>query len=136
MPTVRSDERGPFGRNVHLAASIRHAVRKAGHDTPIITAGGICHFEQAEAILKNGEADLVAAARQSLADPDWWLKMRMGRGSEVRRCIYTNYCEGLDQKHKEVTCQLWDREFGGADADSVPRSSDGKRRLMPPSWNK
>ncbi len=136
MPTVRSDERGPFGRNVHLAASIRHAVRKAGHDTPIITAGGICHFEQAEAILKNGEADLVAAARQSLADPDWWLKMRMGRGSEVRRCIYTNYCEGLDQKHKEVTCQLWDREFGGTDADSVPRSSDGKRRLIPPSWNK
>lgn len=134
MPTVRGDERGPFGRNVHLAASIRHAVHKHGLTTPVVTAGGICHFDQAEAILENGEADLVAAARQSLADPDWWLKMRLGRGGEVRRCIFTNYCEGLDQKHKEVTCQLWDRDFEAMDADTVPRSSDGKRRLLPPIW--
>ena len=134
MPTVRTDERGPFGRNVHLSASIRHAVRKAGFSTPIITAGGICHFDQAEDILQNGSADLVAAARQSLADPDWWLKMRLGRGSEVRRCIFTNYCEGLDQKHKEVTCQLWDRDFEAPDADTVTRSIDGKRRLVPPRW--
>jgi len=134
MPTVRSDERGPFGRNVHLAASIRQAVRRHGLDTPIVTAGGICHFEQAEAILQDGGADLVAAARQSLADPDWWLKMRLGRGDEIRRCIFTNYCEGLDQKHKEVTCQLWDREFATPDADDTPRSSDGKRRLVPPPW--
>lgn len=134
MPTVRTDERGPFGRNVHLSAAIRHAVRKAGFTTPIITAGGICHFEQAEAILQTGSADLIAAARQSLADPDWWLKMRLGRGSEVRRCIFTNYCEGLDQKHKEVTCQLWDRDFEAPDAATVSRSIDGKRRLVPPRW--
>lgn len=135
MPTVRSDERGPFGRNVHLSASIRNAVRKAGFATPIITAGGICHFDQAEAILQDESADLVAAARQSLADPDWWLKMRLGRGDEVRRCIFTNYCEGLDQKHKEVTCQLWDRDFAAADAEQAARSADGKRRLVPPKWS-
>jgi dimethylglycine catabolism A len=135
MPTVRSDERGPFGRNVPLARRIRDAVRAAGHPTPVVTAGGICHFGQAEAILRAGGADLVAAARQSLADPDWWRKMRLGRGAEVRRCIFTNYCEGLDQKHKEVTCQLWDRDFDAPDAGDVARSKDGKRRLLPPRWN-
>ena len=135
MPTVRSDAQGPFGRNVHLAAAIRAAVRAAGCTTPIVTAGGICHFAQAEAILQDGAADLIAAARQSLADPDWWQKMRLGRGGEVRRCKFTNYCEGLDQKHKEVTCQLWDREFATPDAASVPRSRDGKRRLLPPAWS-
>jgi len=134
MPTVRSDERGPFGRNVPLAAAIRAAVRAAGHQTPIVTAGGICDFAQAEAILTRGEADYIAAARQSLADPDWWEKMRQGRGAEVRRCKYTNYCEGLDQKHKQVTCQLWDRDFTAADAATAPRSRDGKRRLLPPAW--
>lgn len=146
MPTVRSDARGPFGRNVPLAAAIRAAVRAAGHDTPVVTAGGICHFEQAERILQQGHADIVAAARQSLADPDWWLKMRLGHGPEVRRCVFTNYCEGLDQKHKQVTCQLWDREFdadGGAGGDgdgdgdghaAIPRSHDGKRRLLAPQW--
>jgi dimethylglycine catabolism A len=99
-----------------------------------VTAGGICDFAQAEAILASGEADFVAAARQSLADPDWWEKMRQGRGAEVRRCKYTNYCEGLDQKHKQVTCQLWDRDFTTADAATAPRSHDGKRRLLPPDW--
>ena len=132
MPTVRSDDRGPFGRNVPLAAAIRAAVRAIGRDTPIVTAGGICDFGMAESILERGDADAIAAARQSLADPDWWLKMRLGRGDEVRRCIYTNYCEGLDQKHKQVTCQLWDREF--ADGEEVSRSKDRKRRLLPPPW--
>ncbi len=134
MPTVRGDERGPFGRNVPLAAAIRRAVREAGHTTPVVTAGGICEFTQAEAILRRGDADLVAAARQSLADPDWWTKMRLGRGAEIRRCIFTNYCEGLDQKHKQVTCQLWDRDFDAPDGETAPRSSDGKRRLLAPPW--
>jgi 2,4-dienoyl-CoA reductase-like NADH-dependent reductase (Old Yellow Enzyme family) len=134
MPTVKSDLRGPFGRNVPLAAAIRAAVRAAGRSTPIVAAGGICDFAQAEAILQAGHADLIAAARQSLADPDWWRKVRLGRGDEVRRCKFTNYCEGLDQRHKEVTCQLWDRDFAAADGGTVPRSQDGKRRLLPPPW--
>ncbi len=132
MPTVRSDTRGPFGRNVPLAAAIRAAIRADGLATPIVTAGGIASFAQAEAILRQGHADIVAAARQSLADPDWFRKVELGRGEEVRRCKFTNYCEGLDQRHKEVTCQLWDRA-GAVDA-TAPRSRDGRRRLLPPTW--
>jgi dimethylglycine catabolism A len=119
---------------VPLAAAIRAAVRAAGFTTPVVTAGGICDFAQAEGVLQRGEADVIAAARQSLADPDWWKKMRLGRGAEVRRCKYTNYCEGLDQKHKQVTCQLWDRDFAGPDGATVARSIDGKRRLLAPPW--
>ena len=134
MPTVLSDARGPFGRNVPLAAAIRRAVREAGHVTPVVTSGGIASFEQAEAILASGEADCVAAARQSLADPDWFRKIRLGYGHLVRRCEFTNYCEGLDQRHKQVTCKLWDRKLGPGDP-SVKLASDGKRRLTPPSWS-
>ncbi len=132
MPTVISDERGPFGRNVPLAAAIRQAVRAAGHATPNVTSGGICSFEQAERILERGEADFVAAARQSLADPDWFRKVRLGYGHLVRRCEFTNYCEGLDQHHKQVTCKLWDRV--ALREPDVRLASDGKRRLSPPSW--
>src|SRR5262249_53908918 len=39
MPTVLGDERGPFGRNVPLAAAIRRALREAGHATPVVTSG-------------------------------------------------------------------------------------------------
>src|SRR5256712_7936154 len=50
MPTVISDERGPFGRNVPLASAIRAAVRAAGCETPVVTSGGIGSFELAESI--------------------------------------------------------------------------------------
>ena len=99
MPTVRIDARGPFGRNVPLAARVRAAVRETGYDTPVVAAGGLCTFDQMEAILAAGQADIVASARQSLADPDWWTKIRGGWGDQVRRCVFTNYCEGLDQRH-------------------------------------
>jgi 2,4-dienoyl-CoA reductase-like NADH-dependent reductase (Old Yellow Enzyme family) len=133
MPTVISDARGPFGRNVPLAAVIRTALRAAGHEIPVVTSGGVSTFEQAEAILARGEADIVAAARQTLADPDWFRKIRLGLGHLVRRCEFTNYCEGLDQRHKQVTCKLWDRDIDPSDA-GVRLASDARRRLAPPSW--
>lgn len=132
MPTVLADSRGPFGRNVEAVAGVRRAVRAAGFDTPIVVSGGISTFEQAEEILARGGADIIGAARQSLADPDWFRKIRLGRGAEVRRCVFTNYCEGLDQMHKQVTCKLWDRVR--LDEPGVRLASNGKRRLTAPAW--
>ncbi len=132
MPTALSDARGPFGRNLGPAHRIRAAVRQAGLTTPIVATGGITSFRQAEDLLARGDADVVGAARQSLADPDWWLKTRLGAGEEIHRCIYCNYCEGLDQVHKQVTCQLWDRL--DLDAPGVVRAADGRRRLLAPPW--
>jgi 2,4-dienoyl-CoA reductase-like NADH-dependent reductase (Old Yellow Enzyme family) len=133
MPTVLSDALGPFGRNVPLAAAIRRAVRAAGHETPVVTSGGITTFEQAEGILARGEADAVAAARQTLADPDWFRKIRLGLGEDVRRCEFTNYCEGLDQRHKQVTCKLWDRDWAEGEP-GLTLASDNRRRLTAPGW--
>jgi 2,4-dienoyl-CoA reductase-like NADH-dependent reductase (Old Yellow Enzyme family) len=121
MPTVRSDARGPFGRNRDATRAVREAVRAANCATPVVLSGGISTFEQAETLLREGAADIVGAARQSLADPDWFRKLRLGRGNEVRRCVFTNYCEGLDQVHKPVTCKLWDH-------------LDGERRTVAPAW--
>ena len=132
MPTVLSDSAGPFGRNLPLAREVKRAVNEAGFRVPVVAAGGVGTFELAEEILRRGDADIVGAARQSLADPDWFLKARVGRGAEVRRCTYTNYCEALDQSHKQVTCKLWDRV--ALDEPGVALSSDGRRRLLPPRW--
>lgn len=132
MPTTLSDERGPFSRSVPLVTQIKRAVNDAGFSTPIVATGGITTFEQAEAILRNGDADIIGMARQALADPDWFRKVRLGRGEEVRRCTYTNYCEALDQAHRQVTCKLWDRKE--LDEPGVAMASDGRRRLLPPEW--
>jgi dimethylglycine catabolism A len=132
MPSYYSDAGGPYGRNLAAAAQVRAAIRTAGLATPLVAGGGIHNFEQAEEVLARGQADLVSIARQALADPDWFRKVRAGRGTEVRLCKYTNYCEALDQRHREVTCELWDREAAGE--AGVVRSADGKRRLVAPDW--
>ena len=132
MPSYYSDALGPFGRNLPASKLIRDAIRADGYMTPLVTAGGIHNFQQAEEVLASGQADVVGFARQALADPDWFIKVRSGRGADVRLCMYTNYCEALDQRHREVTCELWDRE--ALDQPGVTRSADGKRRLVAPDW--
>jgi 2,4-dienoyl-CoA reductase-like NADH-dependent reductase (Old Yellow Enzyme family) len=134
MPTIISDERGPFGRSLPLVAAIKRAVNAAGFTTPLIATGGLATFEQAEGILQGKEADIAGLARQALADPDWFLKVRAGRGTQVRRCTYTNYCEGLDQSHKQVTCKLWDR--AQLYEPNIPLTEDGRRRLLAPDWKR
>jgi 2,4-dienoyl-CoA reductase-like NADH-dependent reductase (Old Yellow Enzyme family) len=132
MPTVLSDEAGPFGRSVPLVAAIKRTVNEAGFTTPVVATGGISTFSQAEEILRSGHADIIGMARQALADPDWFTKVRLGRGDEVRRCTYTNYCEALDQAHRPVTCKLWDRV--DLDEPGIATVDDGRRRLEPPAW--
>jgi dimethylglycine catabolism A len=132
MPTTLSDEVGPFGRSVPLVAEIKHAVNVAGFKTPVVATGGITTFAQAESILQQGEADIAGLARQALADPDWFIKVKLGRGDEIRRCTYTNYCEALDQAHKQVTCKLWDRKE--LDEPGIAMAEDGRRRLLAPDW--
>lgn len=133
MPQFISDERGPFGRNNEATAELRSDVRRAGLQTPVVCAGGVHNFEIAENMLAGGVCDIVGSARQTLADPDWFLKFRLGHGGSVRTCEFVNYCEGLDQKHKTVTCQLWDKE--GLDDPGVKKTPDGKRRLTAPAWH-
>jgi 2,4-dienoyl-CoA reductase-like NADH-dependent reductase (Old Yellow Enzyme family) len=133
MPQYISDERGPFGRNVEATAAIRKAIHGERLTTPVVCTGGVHNFEFAEQMLTDGVCDIVGSARQSLADPDWFLKTKLGLGDQVRTCEFTNYCEGLDQKHKTVTCQLWDKE-GLADP-KVSKTADGKRRLTAPEWS-
>ena len=132
MPAHISDEFGPFGRNIEPCGRIRRMVKEAGFETPIIVTGGIHGFNLAEQILNDGNGDIVGAARQSMADPDWFRKVHLGRGEEVRLCTYSNYCEGLDQKHKLVTCKLWDRTE--LEEPGINFSSDGKRRTTAPEW--
>ncbi len=133
MPQFLSDEFGPIGRNFAATKAIRMALKKAGYDMPIVAAGGIHNFETAEGVLLGGVADIVGTARQSLADPDWIAKLAAGQGDQMRTCEYTNYCEGLDQKHKQVTCKLWDRL--ALDEKDVALSVDNKRRLTAPAWD-
>jgi 2,4-dienoyl-CoA reductase-like NADH-dependent reductase (Old Yellow Enzyme family) len=56
---------GP-GYQVPLASAVRKGV-----SIPVVAVGLITEFEQAEAILQDGHADLIAIARGILYDPHW-----------------------------------------------------------------
>jgi len=120
---IPRDKRDPPGVNTHLATGIRRAVRDAGFPVPVITAGKIATFTQAEAILREERADLVGMARALLADPDLPRKWRAGALEAQRACVFCPFCEDEDQHHRLVTCTLWPRGPGG------PRS-----RITPPVW--
>ena len=97
----------PDGVQVYLAEGVRKAVREAGYDVPIVTAGKIRTPELAEDILKHGKADIIGMARALLADPDWPAKAREGRTDEIVKCAACGYCNESDERYETVTCIQW-----------------------------
>jgi 2,4-dienoyl-CoA reductase-like NADH-dependent reductase (Old Yellow Enzyme family) len=74
------EQRIPFGPSyqVPLARAVKASVK-----IPIIAVGLITEFEQAEAIIGTGDADLVALARAILYDPRWPWHAAAHFGDEV-----------------------------------------------------
>ena len=132
MPSFFSDERGPFGRNAAPTAAIRNAVRDAGSDVPVVLTGGIHNFEMAEDYLARGDATL--SARRGNRWPIRIGSEKLSSASAARfACANTPItARGVDQKHKAVTCKLWDKL---PSADRERRTPDGKRRLTAPAWH-
>ncbi|MDB6084944.1 MAG: oxidoreductase [Gammaproteobacteria bacterium] len=64
---------------VPLARAVKHATT-----VPVIAVGLITEFEQAEAIVATGDADLVALARGMLYDPRWPWHAAAHLGAKVR----------------------------------------------------
>ncbi|HEX2967003.1 MAG TPA: NADH:flavin oxidoreductase [Syntrophorhabdaceae bacterium] len=97
----------PDGTHVYLAEGVREAVRTAGFNTPIITAGKIREPEHAEKILEQGKADVIGLCRALLADPDWPVKAKEGREKELVRCVACNWCLESDSRYEKVNCARW-----------------------------
>jgi 2,4-dienoyl-CoA reductase-like NADH-dependent reductase (Old Yellow Enzyme family) len=74
-------QRIPVGPSyqVPLARAVKQAVRM-----PVIAVGLITDFEQAEAIVATGDADLIAMARAMLYDPRWPWRAAAHFGAQVK----------------------------------------------------
>ena len=97
----------PDGVQVYLAEGVKRAVREAGYDVPVVTAGKIRTPELAEEILEQGKADIIGMARALLADPDWPMKAREERADEIVKCAACGYCSEADERYETVTCIEW-----------------------------
>ncbi|WP_457935459.1 oxidoreductase [Mesorhizobium sp. 10J20-29] len=66
-----------------------NAALKAATKLPVVAFGRITP-QAGEALVRDGEADLVGMARQLIADPETANKLKAGRGDLVRNCISCN----------------------------------------------
>ena len=64
---------------------------------PEVIPGALTTLNRLKQYCSEVRRDIAGFARQALADPDWFLKVKLGQGDQIRRCNYTNYCEALDQ---------------------------------------
>ena len=64
---------------VPLARDVKHAVTM-----PVVAVGMITEFEQAEAIVGTGDADLIAIARGALYDPRWPWHAAAALGGQIK----------------------------------------------------
>jgi 2,4-dienoyl-CoA reductase-like NADH-dependent reductase (Old Yellow Enzyme family) len=72
---------------------------------PRIVAGRFRTLEEAEQVLRSGDADMVSMVRAQIADPDLVRKTREGRAAEVRPCIACNQgCIGQLYRGGKLGC--------------------------------
>jgi len=111
----------PDGTHVYLAEGVRKAIREAGFDTPVVTAGKIREPKHAEEILEAGKADIIGLCRALLADPDWPVKAREGREKEIVRCVACNYCLEADSRYEQVKCARYPEGYLHAPEPFLPK---------------
>ncbi|MBI9090240.1 MAG: FAD-dependent oxidoreductase [Desulfobacterium sp.] len=73
----------PQGCFIHLAEAVKKVVDKV----PVITVGRIKDPAMANAIIKEGKADMVALGRSIIADPEYPNKAKAGLISNIRPCV-------------------------------------------------
>ena len=84
----------------HLARTMKQAV-----SVPILVAGRIVDPRDAEAILAEGDADLVGMTRALIADRDLPVKARRGELNDIRPCVGANEgCLGRLMRGLPITC--------------------------------
>lgn len=102
FPLIVPDGSFPPGLFVHLASGIKSVVR-----APVAVVGRINSPVQAEKILADGHADLIAMVRALLADPELPSKARDGRLDDIRPCIACNEgCIGREIRHAPISCTV------------------------------
>jgi 2,4-dienoyl-CoA reductase-like NADH-dependent reductase (Old Yellow Enzyme family) len=114
--------RSPF---VNLTAELRRAIPHV----PVMTVGLITDPAEAEGILAQGKADLVALGRPLVTDPAWLAKAAAGREREIRYCVSCNTCWGTIVEHRALACDNNPRVGAADEADWQPAKARARRRV-------
>ena len=97
MPTFVHGEKLSADLTAALKAEVEHAA--------ITAEGQVRTPENAEAMIRAKQADLVSIVRGQIADPFWAMKVKEGREEDVRGCISCNQmCWGRRSRDYWISC--------------------------------
>lgn len=116
----------PHGVNVHYAA----AIKAAGVKTPVVTLGGINTPELAEQILAEGKADVIAMARQSIADPYFPEKARHGQAEDIIPCLRCLDCLTGLHAGNQLSCAVNPRTAQECRFDRMSAPAKAQRKVL------
>ena len=88
-------------QNVERAAAIRQHL-----SMPVTVVGNIPGIEAAEEIVASGQADLVAMARNLIADMELPNKAYRGHADDIRPCLHCNFCSTFSMRGAEIRCAV------------------------------
>jgi len=115
----------PAGKLIPYAEQIKREVR-----IPVIAVQKIQIPQQAEEIIREGKADLIATARAFIADPHWPRKAQEGKTDEIRQCVGCNQgCIERIVMETSLTC-LQNPEVGLEDQYGGGRKGKRKKFLI------
>lgn len=113
----------PHAAYSFLASEVRKAVK-----VPVAASVRNTRPFEAEAILRNGWADMISFGRQSLADADWPNKVAKGEYEDLRLCIGCNECLDVAAvQHKPVQCLVNPRLGEISEVKMLPRAEAAKK---------
>ncbi|RAI03809.1 oxidoreductase [Acuticoccus sediminis] len=94
---ISPNQQIPIGPNyqVPLARAVKQAVK-----VPVVAVGLITDYDQAEAIVATGDADMIALARGILYDPRWPWHAAAHLGVKIR--VANQYLRSQPRRYKEL----------------------------------
>ena len=82
-------------------------VKASNPDVPVFGVGAALAVEDAEEVIRDGIADMVALTRAQIADPDLGLKLAGTSGNGIRHCIRLNQgCLGRGSRGLAMSCTV------------------------------
>ncbi len=87
------------GYQLEWTGRVREATTK-----PIVVVGRYTNPDTMAEVVRSGKADLIGAARPSIADPFLPVKIEEGRYGEIRECIGCNVCISKSESGHHLGC--------------------------------
>lgn len=104
------------------------ALKRANPDVPVFGVGSTETVEQAERVIADGVADMVALTRGQLADPDLAHRLLTGATDGIRHCIRLNQgCLGRGSQGLAVSCTV--NPAAGHELEPEPARTAQPRRF-------